>query len=93
VFRRAREYLEDLVDWTDAPLLHCLHITFFHQLTFDTPQLAHFVSRLPALNVLNQAQARGFQPHWLDDIDNGRASVLQYNKMNVTVMMSRKCHE
>jgi hypothetical protein len=29
----------------DAPILDCLHITFFHQLIFDTPQLTQFISR------------------------------------------------
>jgi len=59
VFKGASEYLEDIVARIDAPLLHCLDTTFFHQLIFDTPQLTHFVSRLPALKVAhNQAQAR-----------------------------------
>jgi hypothetical protein len=39
--------LEDLVARIDAPLLHELNITFFHQLIFDTPQLAQFVARTP----------------------------------------------
>jgi hypothetical protein len=58
VFKGASEYLENLVARIDAPLLHCLDTTFFHQLIFDTPQLTHFVSCLPALNANNQAQAR-----------------------------------
>jgi hypothetical protein len=39
--------LEDLVARIDAPLLDKLYIEFFHQLIFDTPQLARFVSRTP----------------------------------------------
>jgi hypothetical protein len=39
--------LEDLVARIDAPLLHKLNITFFHQLIFDTPQLAQFIARTP----------------------------------------------
>jgi hypothetical protein len=39
--------LEDLVAWIDAPLLHQLTIRFFHQLIFDTPQLAQFIARTP----------------------------------------------
>jgi F-box-like len=39
------EYLEDLVAQIDAPLLFELELRFFHQLIFDTPQLAQFISR------------------------------------------------
>jgi len=49
------EYLEDLVTRIDAPLLNQLHITFFLQLIFDTPQLAQFISRTPNLNAYNEA--------------------------------------
>lgn len=58
MFKGASEYLEDLVARIDAPLLHSLDTTFFHQLIFDTPHLSRFVSRLPALKEHNQAQAR-----------------------------------
>jgi hypothetical protein len=46
-FRGVSEYLEDLVARVDAPLLDGLHISFFHQLIFDTPQLAQFLARAP----------------------------------------------
>ena len=46
-FRGVSEYLEDLMARIDAPILDCLHITFFHQLIFDTPQLTRFISRTP----------------------------------------------
>ena len=46
-FKGAGEYLEDLVARIDAPLLHQLWITFFHQLILDTPQLTQFISRTP----------------------------------------------
>ena len=46
-FRGICEYLEDLVAWIDAPLLDDLEIKFFHQATFDTPQLTVFLSRTP----------------------------------------------
>jgi hypothetical protein len=46
-FTGAGEYLEDLVTRIDAHLLHFLGITFFHQLMFDTPQLAQFLGRTP----------------------------------------------
>jgi hypothetical protein len=47
LFEGVSEYLEDLVARIDAPLLDRLLITFFHQLIFDTPQLAQFVARTP----------------------------------------------
>jgi hypothetical protein len=46
-FKGFVEYLEYLVARIDAPLLDNLYILFFHQLIFDTPQLAQFVSRTP----------------------------------------------
>jgi hypothetical protein len=39
--------LEDLVARIDAPLLDTTHIWFFHQLIFNTPQLAQFIARTP----------------------------------------------
>jgi hypothetical protein len=39
--------LEDLVARIDAPKLASLYIRFFHQLIFDTPQLARFIARTP----------------------------------------------
>ncbi|KAN0107506.1 hypothetical protein V8E52_010101 [Russula decolorans] len=42
-FRGVCEYLEDLIAGIDAPFLDKLKITFFHQLIFDTPQLAQFI--------------------------------------------------
>ena len=46
-FKEVGEYFEDLVARIDAPLLNDLEITFFHQLTFHTPQLTQFISRTP----------------------------------------------
>ena len=43
-FKGASEYLEDLVARIDVPQLDNLEITFFHQLIFDCPQLAQFIS-------------------------------------------------
>ena len=45
LFKGVSEYLEDLVARIDTPLLKRLDITFFHQLIFDTPQLAQFIGR------------------------------------------------
>jgi hypothetical protein len=54
-FKGVSEYLEDLVAWIDAPLLDKLDITFFHQLIFDTSQLARFISRSPNPMTRNKA--------------------------------------
>jgi hypothetical protein len=59
-YRGTSEYLEDLVARIDAPLLHGFFIGFFHQLVFDTPQLARFISRTPTLRLQNQSQVLCF---------------------------------
>jgi hypothetical protein len=69
-FKGVCEYLEDLLAWIDAPLLQELIITFFHQLIFDTPQLAQFISRTPNLKALDEARVvfRGDQVlAWVSD--------------------------
>ena len=48
-FKGAIEYLEDVVAFIDAPQLNHFFITFFNQINFDTPQLAHFINRTPEL--------------------------------------------
>jgi hypothetical protein len=55
-FEGVSEYLEDLVTRIDAPLLQSLGVSFFHQLTFDTPRLAQFVARTP--NIQPPVEAR-----------------------------------
>ena len=55
-FKRVSEYLEDIVDRIDTPLLHRLSIMFFHQPIFDTPRLAQFISRVPKLKTCNEAR-------------------------------------
>jgi hypothetical protein len=57
-FQGVSEYLEDLVAGIDAPLLDFFHIKFFHQLIFDTPQLAQFIARTP--NTQPPVEARIF---------------------------------
>jgi hypothetical protein len=54
-FFGASEYLEDFVARIDAPLLDKLHITFFHQLTFNTAQLTQFISRTPKFKTHDEA--------------------------------------
>ena len=48
-------YLEDLVARIDAPLLRYLTMSFFHQQTFDTPQLNQFISRTPNIKARDEA--------------------------------------
>ncbi|KAN0123115.1 hypothetical protein V8E52_003068 [Russula decolorans] len=48
-FKGSSEYLEEILARIDAPRLDELHITFFNQITFDTPQLFQFISRTPTL--------------------------------------------
>jgi hypothetical protein len=57
-FRGVGDYLEDLVAQIDAPLLDKFTITFFyeHDLTFETPQLAQFISRSPKFKVHDEAR-------------------------------------
>ncbi|KAF8502647.1 hypothetical protein F5888DRAFT_1109764 [Russula emetica] len=48
-FKGASEYLEEILARIDAPQLNELHITFFDEILFDTPQLFQFFSRRPTL--------------------------------------------
>jgi hypothetical protein len=48
-FKGASEYLEEILARIDASRLNRLHITFFNQIIFDTPQLFQFISRRPTL--------------------------------------------
>ena len=54
-FKGVSEYLEDLVARIEVPLLNRLGIAFFHQLTFDTPQLKQFISRTSKFNPHDRA--------------------------------------
>ena len=55
-FKGINDYLEDIVAQIDAPLLDRLSIIFFHQLTFDTRQLAQLISRAPKLKGHNESR-------------------------------------
>jgi hypothetical protein len=48
-FNGASEYLEEILARIDAPRLRKMHIYFFNQIIFDTPQLFQFISRRPTL--------------------------------------------
>ena len=54
-FKGVGEYLEDLVDRIDSPLLDMLEITFFHRLVFDTQRLTQFISLTPKLKTCDRA--------------------------------------
>lgn len=49
------EYLEDVVAQIDAPMLGSIKTTFYHQLTFDIPQLAQFMRRTTRIGALDGA--------------------------------------
>ena len=53
--------MDDLVARIDAPLLRYFHITFFHQLIFDTPQLTQLISRTPKINAFDGARVEFFE--------------------------------
>jgi hypothetical protein len=59
-FKGVSEYLDDLVARIEAPLLDEFHITFFHQLIFDTPQLTQFISRTRKFNACDHALVQFF---------------------------------
>jgi hypothetical protein len=61
-FKGASEYLEDIVEGIDAPLLDTLRIRFPDQPIFDTPRLTQFIGRLPELETCNEASLR--LDHW-----------------------------
>jgi hypothetical protein len=54
-FKGDSEYLDDLVARIDAPQLNNLHISFFNDIVFDTPQLIQFICRTPGLKPLGKA--------------------------------------
>ena len=58
------EYLEDVVDQIAVPLLDNLHIIFFYQPTFFTPQLAQLISDTPKFNTHSRARV-SFSVGWV----------------------------
>ena len=67
-FKGVTEYLEDVMSRIDAPLLHHLDITFDQlDITFDTPELLRFISRIPKWQTSNKANV-GFGNHkvWIE---------------------------
>ena len=59
-FQGISEYVEDLVNRIDAPLLDCIGITIFHQLTFDIPQVARFMRRTAKFQALDETHVDFF---------------------------------
>ena len=53
-FKGVSEYLEDLMARIEAPLLDTIRMIFFHQLIFNTPQLAQFMRRTASIQALNE---------------------------------------
>ena len=54
-FQGASDYLGGIVARIHAPLLDKLRALFFHQLIFDTPELAQFISRTPKFRTHDEA--------------------------------------
>ena len=65
-FDGVSEYLEDFMAQIDAPLLEFLDIIFFHQLLFDTPQLALFISRTPRFSTNYKLEAHARFPSYFN---------------------------
>jgi hypothetical protein len=57
-FKGVCEYLEDFVTRIDTPELDMLHITFFNQIVFDTPQFIQFINRTTMLGISENLKAR-----------------------------------
>jgi len=55
LFKGNCEHLEDLVARIDAPRLADFHVTFFNELSFNTPRLAQFIERTPTFKEHNGA--------------------------------------
>jgi hypothetical protein len=55
-FKGIRQYLEDLTSRIDAPRLNYVFVDFiYYELEFDSPQLAQFIGRTPALKAPDEA--------------------------------------
>jgi hypothetical protein len=57
-FTGVSEYLEDLLEPIDAPLLLYLRITFFHQNNFHTPRLFQLIGRTPKLKSSDEVRVQ-----------------------------------
>jgi len=57
-FTGISKYVEDLLNWIEAPLLKRLVVELFENLeaTYDTPQLARFISRMPVFEAPIEAR-------------------------------------
>ena len=78
------EYLEDFLARIDAPLLDKLNISLFHQLVFDTPQLALFISRTPKFQAHDKLEARVHFPSFV----NVSFSTLD-GRLNLTILCGK----
>lgn len=56
-FQGVHEYVEELMARIDAPLLHCLYITFFNETVVpNIPNLSEFIHRIPKFQALDDAR-------------------------------------
>jgi hypothetical protein len=54
-FKGDSEYIEDIMSRIEVPLLYLMDITFFNQLTFDTPELRRLINCIGQPQLLNDA--------------------------------------
>jgi hypothetical protein len=73
-FKGVGEYLEDLMDRIDVPLLRLLGITFFNQILFDTPRLIQFINRTSALKAPEKARVNFWDGTARVELSSRRAS-------------------
>ena len=85
-FKGACDYLEDFVGRINAPILDRLDICFFHQIIFDTPQLAQFISRTPRLETYDEARVAfsnvGVEVTFRSTVDRGLRLEISCRRQN-----------
>jgi hypothetical protein len=81
-FYGVSEYLEDIVDKIDAPLLDRLRIMFFHQPIIDTPRLVQFINRVPKLRTCNEVRME-----LCDYIASVKVSSLSNTTINASLLL------
>ncbi|KAI0288629.1 hypothetical protein BC826DRAFT_1188281 [Russula brevipes] len=83
-FEGFSEYLEALISHTDAPLLRGLHIKFFSQPIFNTPQLCSLISHAEKLRSPSRACIRS--QSYLVDISLTSAGHTPYPPFSLAIL-------
>jgi hypothetical protein len=84
-FTGVTEYLEELVTGIDTPQLEFLHITFFNQIDFDCPRLAHFINRTPTFRAFFEARVRFNQTDATVELRSQKTSRSRRGYFQVTI--------